>query len=90
MEKLQSRRSPERAATIHFLGESRHPQALGILSRLLADSRDPHRDVAARALGLLGDPGAVGSLTAARSDADSELKSDIDAALQKLRMTKDD
>lgn len=81
---LSSRRHAERAAAVHFVGESRHPQARSILEALLADRANSMRDVAARALGLLGDPEAGVALAAARPDADAELQSDIDHALATL------
>jgi HEAT repeat protein len=82
--KLESRRSAERAAALHFVGECRHPRALELLSRTLADPRDGHRDVAARALGILGDRRGRDFLAAARHNADPELAGDIDRALALL------
>jgi HEAT repeat protein len=83
-DRLGSRRHPERAAAVHFLGESRHPEARHILEGILADITHPLRDVAARALGMLGDPGARTALQAARAHADEELRGDIDDALEAL------
>jgi HEAT repeat protein len=82
--KLQSRRRAERAAAIHFLGESRHPEGCRLLSRILQDARDPMRDVAARALGHLRDPKARDALGAALTSAQGELAQDIRDALAKL------
>lgn len=82
--RLSSRRQHERAATVHFLGESRHPEARALLEAILADLTHPLRDVAARALGLLGDPGARPALEAAKVHADDELRADIDGALAAL------
>ncbi len=82
--KLLSRRRAERAAAIHFMGESRHPRARAILEVILADAKDGMRDVAARALGLLGDAAAAPALRAARAQADKELCADIDEALARL------
>jgi HEAT repeat protein len=82
--RLSSRRQHERAATVHFLGESRHPEARALLEAILADLTHPLRDVAARALGLLGDPGARPALEAALAHADEELRADIDGALTTL------
>ncbi len=82
--KLTSRRAPERGAAIHFVGESRHPKGRAVLEAILTDGDDRMRDVAARALGLLGDPGAREALERARHGADAELASDIDAALDSL------
>ena len=82
--KLKSRRAAERAAAIHFLGESRHPQGMPLLTDILGDKRDPMRDVAARALGLLRDPAAREALRRALDGADAELTHDIQEALAKL------
>lgn len=81
---LTSRRLPERGAAIHFLGESRHPKARPLLVTILADRSDAMRDVAARSLGLLGDPATREALESARHGADEELASDIDEALRRL------
>jgi HEAT repeat protein len=82
--KLNSRKHAERAAAIHFVGESRHPEAVEHLESVLADRNDTMRDVAARALGVLGDRAAQNALTAARETADDELRVDIDEALARL------
>ena len=84
--KLASRRKAERAAAIHFVGESRHPKARELLTPIIDDAKDPMRDVAARALGILGDPAAAPALEAARQGADEALRSDIDHALAQLRV----
>jgi HEAT repeat protein len=84
-EKTASKRAPERAAAIHFVGESHHPRARAILEPIVDDLKHPMRDVAARALGLLGDPAACPSLEAARMSADEGLRGDIDQALARLR-----
>jgi HEAT repeat protein len=52
--KLTSRRQAERAAAVHFIGESRHPDARRILTSMIDDAKHPLRDVAEHALGLLG------------------------------------
>lgn len=83
--KLTSRRKAERAAAIHFIGESRHPQARALLTPIIDDAKDPMRDVAARTLGILGDSAAVPTLEAARQNADEALRSDIDQALAQLK-----
>lgn len=85
--KLTSRRRPERAAAIHFLGESRHPEGCRLLTQILHDAKDPMRDVAVRALGLLRDPQAREPLRAVLADADAELTQDIHDALAKLPAT---
>jgi HEAT repeat protein len=81
--KLASRRKYERAAAVHFIGESHHPRALVILSAMLADAAHPLRDVAARALGFVSQPGAREALLQARASANEELLVDIDAALER-------
>lgn len=85
IEKLESRRPAERAAAVHFIGESRHPDARRLLEPMVEDAKHPMRDVAARSLGLLGDPAARGTLEAARDNADEALRLDIDQALARLR-----
>ncbi len=84
--KLGSRRKAERAAAIHFIAESRHPRARALLTPIIDDARDAMRDVAARALGTLGDPAAAAALKAAREGADEALRSDIDQALAQLKV----
>ncbi len=81
---LGSRKRAERAAAIHFIGESRHPRALDLLRGILIDRSDPMRDVAARALGFLDDPEAWSALERARENADGELRGDIEEALARL------
>ncbi|HSI06550.1 MAG: HEAT repeat domain-containing protein [Myxococcota bacterium] len=83
--KLTSRRKAERAAAIHFIGESRHPRARELLTPMVDDAKEPMRDVAARALGILGDPAATPVLEAARAGADEALRADIDQALAQLK-----
>jgi HEAT repeat protein len=82
--RLTSRRAAERAAAIHFLGESAHPAALELLTQILQDRRDLMRDVAARALGLLRNAQARPFLQKALADADAELAHDIHEALARL------
>lgn len=86
-ERLSSRRFPERAAAVHFLGESRHPRAFELLTPILEAPSHELRDVAARALGLLGDARARPALEAARRDADDGLREDIDEALRHLELS---
>lgn len=86
-ERLNSRRFAERAAAVHFLGESRHPDALGTLATILEDVDHPLRDTAARALGLLGDPRARSTLEAAlQGTEDNALREDIERSLAQLRL----
>ncbi|MEM6531648.1 MAG: HEAT repeat domain-containing protein [Myxococcota bacterium] len=86
-ERLTSRRLAERAAAVHFLGESRHPDALDTLAQILGDAEHPLRDTAARALGLLGDPRGRVPLEAALENAsDSALREDIERSLAQLRL----
>lgn len=80
-ERLNSRREAERAAAMHFIGESRHPEALVILRAAVENHLHPLRDVAVRALGLLGHPSGRNILEAARVGADDELKADIESAI---------
>lgn len=82
--KLGSRRPAERAAAIHFLGESHHPEARFLLLALLENVREPMRDVAARALGLLGDASAKPALEAALVTAEGELAEDIREAMERI------
>jgi HEAT repeat protein len=84
VDKLHSRKKAERAAAIHFIAESRHPRALKILTQILLDRSDPMRDVAARALGILGDGAARQVLTQSLATAAGELRADIDQALLHL------
>ncbi|MBI5510453.1 MAG: hypothetical protein HY903_16980 [Deltaproteobacteria bacterium] len=81
LERVHSRRFPERAATLHFLAEARHPAALTELCKVAADPRDSARDVAVRALGTLRDRAALPTLDAVRHDADPELGADVEAAI---------
>ena len=83
--RLGSRRPAERAAAIYFLGESKHPCALEILLELVQDREEAMRDVAVRALGILGDHRAIATLSEAREDSQQELTEDIDEALAVLR-----
>ncbi len=85
-ERLASRRFAERAAAVHFLGESKHPRAFELLSAILEDHQHEFRDVAARALGLLGDERAQPLLEAARRNADEGLVEDIEQALRRLEL----
>ncbi|MEL6546809.1 MAG: HEAT repeat domain-containing protein [Myxococcota bacterium] len=83
-QRLRSRRFAERAAAVHFLGESRHPNAFALLTEILNASGHELRDVAARALGLLGDPRAKEALQEIRKNADEGLREDIDTALRQI------
>lgn len=86
--RLASRRKAERAAAIHFIGESRHPRARALLEPLLRTTTESMRDVAARALGLLGDPQVrkvlEEVLDAIPAGGDRELAEDIEQALRRL------
>lgn len=82
--RLSSRRSAERAAAIHFIGESRHPEACHILLGIVADTQDPMRDSAVRSLGLLRDGRARVPLEEALRQAEGELAQDLLETLTKL------
>lgn len=82
--RVTARRAAERAAAVHFLGESRHPEARRVLEAILRNPDHELRDTAARALGLLGDADAEHALRQARVNADESLRADIDYALSKL------
>ena len=84
--KLTSVRAAQRAAAIHFLGESRHPRALELLEPIALDKSDRHQDVAVRTLGLLTSPDATQMLERLRAlNNDEALQADIDHALQRTR-----
>jgi HEAT repeat protein len=83
---LVSRWFPSRRAmALHLLGELRHPEAFAILMGL-ADSDQPARAVAIRALGHLGDKRAIRKLRAisARHPNDKDLHEDLRYALDLL------
>jgi len=83
--RIHSRRRSERAAALHFIGESHHPCALTHLLQVLNDHTDPLRDVAARTLGILGDSTALKPLTDALTSENEELNSDIQYSLAQLQ-----
>jgi HEAT repeat protein len=74
-----------RAMALHLLGELRHPEAFAILMGL-ADSHEPARAVAIRALGHLGDKRAIGPLEAIseKNPHDKDLHEDLRYALDLL------
>ncbi len=84
VEALSSRRFAERAAAAHFLGDAGHPEARVRLEAILAQAGHELADVAARALGLLGDLAARPALQRALEVASGELREDITAALAAL------
>ena len=86
-EKLGKRRRSERAAAIHFIGESRHPDALRILGDLYRNPHEPMRDVAARALGLLRSAEARKILESERPRLEDELAEDVDAAIAQCQIS---
>lgn len=83
-EKLSSRKQAERAAAIHFVGESRHPEALSLLLQITENPEDPLRDVAARSLGTLGNPAAAAPLERLLAQTTGELNTDIQETLARL------
>jgi HEAT repeat protein len=82
--RLSSRKQAERAAAIHFVGESRHPEALSLLLQITENTGDPLRDVAARSLGILGNPAATAPLERLLPQTTGELNSDIQETLASL------
>ncbi len=82
--RLSSRKKAERAAAIHFVGESKHPEALSLLLQIAQNSDDPLRDVAARSLGILGDPAAAEPLEKLLPQTTGELNHDIQETLAAL------
>lgn len=82
--KLTSRKRPERAAAIHFIGESRHPEALPLLREILTDPTHPMLDVAVRAAGFLPGHQARPLLESMQQRATGELLEDITEALQRI------
>lgn len=78
--KMNSRRRAEQAAAIHFIGESRHPEAFDILRQLY--DRPAVRDVAARALGFVDSPPCVPFLRQAFAEATGELREDLAESLR--------
>ena len=83
-QKLTSRKTAERAAAIHFMAECHHPAALQSLSTILNDPTDRMRDVAARSLGLLGNPDAKAILEETLLKTSDDLADDVNEALQSL------
>ena len=81
--KLRSRKFAERAASIHFMAESRHPGATDDLINILNDLNDPMRDVAARSLGLIPSDRALKALQGAMGQASGHLAEDIDEAIKR-------
>ncbi|MED5465038.1 MAG: HEAT repeat domain-containing protein [Myxococcota bacterium] len=82
--RLSSRKKAERAAAIHFVGESKHPEALSLLLQIAENPDDPLRDVAARSLGILGDPAAAKPLEKLLPHTTGELNHDIQETLATL------
>jgi len=83
-QKLKSRKAAERAAAIHFMAECCHPAALQSLSAILNNPTDRMRDVAARSLGLLGNPDAKDILEETLLKTSDDLADDVNEALQSL------
>ena len=83
--RLTSRRRAERAAALHFIGESSHPDALAILGAHLRDPDESVREVAARSLGFLGGDAAAALLSTALDGAGEGLRQDIEEALARIK-----
>ena len=66
------------------MGESRHPEALSLLLQITENPEDPLRDVAARSLGILGNPAAAAPLERLLPQTTGELNSDIQETLASL------
>ena len=81
--KLKSRKFAERAAAIHFMAESRHPNATRDLINILSDLNDPMQDVAARSLGLIPSPRRSRPSREGRSGASGHFAEDIDEAIKR-------
>lgn len=80
-DKLKSRKFAERAAAIHFMAESGHPEAISTLIGILEDPSEPMQDVAARSLGLLPSPEGLAALKRIRVHCEGHLAEDIDEAI---------
>ncbi len=85
VERLTSRRLPERASAIHFLGESKHPDALLHLEGILDNPEDPMRDVAARTLTLLPKELALPILERNLVHATGELLEELTQCAESMR-----
>ncbi len=84
-EKINARRSAERAAAIHFIGESCHPRAFELLSALFKNLAV--RDVAIRALGFVEDPRCIPFLKEALESIEPQAHTDLrEDILEALRM----
>ena len=83
--KLSSRKKAERAAAIHFLGATKHPAASEHLLRIVKETHDPHRDCAARALGLLGNVEILPELEQLLSQTVGDLNQDIRVSIHSLQ-----
>ena len=80
-QKLTSRKFAERAAAIHFMAESSHPDAVSTLIGILEDTHDPMQDVAARSLGLIPSAQGLEALKRIRPHCEGHLGEDIDEAI---------
>lgn len=81
--KLTSRKFAERAAAIHFMAESNHPQATNLLIQILKDASDSMQDVAARSLGLIPSAAGLTALKQIREKSTGHLAEDIDEAINR-------
>jgi len=85
VERLSSRRVPERASAIHFLGESKHPDALSYLQHILEDPTDSMQDVAARTLMLLPRELALPIIEKNLPKASGELLEELEQCAESMR-----
>lgn len=80
VDRLRHRRGLERGLVLEILGELKAADAYETIRAVLLDRRDPFRGAAARALGCLGNPDALGVLAATLGNPDEETELRMDAA----------
>jgi HEAT repeat protein len=84
--RMKAWRKAEKAAAIHFIGESAHPRAFEILAAIFGDERHPMRDVAIRALGHLGDERALPLFERFYSQLPAIMQHDIELSREQIRV----